>query len=297
MKILFIGSVAFSAHALRELIALSADVVGVCTLSASSFNADHADLTPIAKRAGIPVRETPDINSAESMDWIRARAPDVIFCFGWSRLIRAPLLAVAPLGVIGFHPAALPANRGRHPIIWALVLGLSETASTFFFMDEGVDSGDILSQVPVPIHPTDDAASLYDRITQTAMGQLRAFVPQLANGAFQRQPQDHERVNVWRKRGPADGRIDWRMSAESIHNLVRGLTRPYIGAHFELGDQHITVWRTAVEASAPPNIETDNDLIAFENNNVRELNRVQFEMCNFDRTCCEKITFLLLDAV
>ena len=84
------------------------------------------------------------------------------------------------LGVIGFHPAALPANRGRDPIIWALVLGLQETASTFFFMDEGADSGDIISQEYLIITDSDDAGILYEKITQTALKQLREFVPRLA---------------------------------------------------------------------------------------------------------------------
>jgi methionyl-tRNA formyltransferase len=63
------------------------------------------------------------------------------FCLGWSNLLKAEILKAAPLGVIGFHPAALPANRGRHPLIWALGLGLDETATTFFFMDKGADRG------------------------------------------------------------------------------------------------------------------------------------------------------------
>jgi methionyl-tRNA formyltransferase len=151
MKILFIGAVNFSAHALRKLINMQSNVVGVCTLSHSSFNADHCDLTPIARDANIPSRITPNINDKDVIRWIRERDPDVIFCFGWSRLIREPLLGIPKLGVVGFHPTALPANRGRHPLIWALVLGLKETASTFFFMDEGADSGDILSQVKVSI--------------------------------------------------------------------------------------------------------------------------------------------------
>ena len=94
MKILFIGSVAFSARALCELITMRAEVVGVCSLENSLFNADHTDLKPIADRAGIPFRYTPDINSEEVMNWIRNFKPDVIFCFGWSRLIRSPLLAL-----------------------------------------------------------------------------------------------------------------------------------------------------------------------------------------------------------
>jgi methionyl-tRNA formyltransferase len=255
MRILFVGAVEFSAHALRELIAIQAKVVGVCTLTKSTFNADHFDLTQIANQSGIPVRNTPNINDSEVFDWIHRLNPDVIFCFGWSRLIGAPLLALPRLGVIGFHPAALPANRGRHPLIWALVLGLSETASTFFFMDMGADTGDILSQATLSIEPTDDAKTLYNRITKVAMEQIRTFVPRLADGSFERQPQDHTLANVWRKRSVTDGCIDWRMSAESIHNLVRGLTHPYVGAHFEYQQQDIKVWRTEIEPTVPKNLE------------------------------------------
>lgn len=255
MRIVFIGSVVFSARALRELIAMGADVVGVCTIRNSSFNADHQDLTPIAQDAAIPVCTAADLNSQEGIDWIMSQLPDVIFCFGWSRLIREPLLSLPPLGVIGFHPAALPANRGRHPIIWALVLGLAQTSSTFFKMDKGADSGDIVSQVMLDIHPSDDAQSIYDRISEIALAQLREFVPLLANGSIQLMPQNHRLSNSWRKRGPSDGCIDWRMAASSIHNLVRGLTRPYIGAHFEHDDQLIKVWQTEIVPDAPCNLE------------------------------------------
>ena len=95
MKILFIGSVIFSAHALRELINMGADVVGVCTLISSTFNADHEDLTPIAEKAGIPVNTAADLHSKESINWISSLSPDVIFCFGWSRLIGKPLLGLS----------------------------------------------------------------------------------------------------------------------------------------------------------------------------------------------------------
>jgi len=222
MRILFIGSVVFSAHALRELIAMGADIVGVCTLIESGFNADHQDLTPIAEEAGIPVHSASDLHAPASIDWIRSLLPDVIFCLGWSRLIREPLLSLPPLGVIGFHPASLPANRGRHPIIWALVLGLNETASTFFRIDGSADSGNIISQTRIVINPSDNASTLYDRITRLALVQLRDFVPRLAEGEIHPIPQDHNLANTWRKRGPEDGRIDWRMAASSIHNLVRG---------------------------------------------------------------------------
>lgn len=264
MRILFIGAVEFSARALRELIAMRADVVGVCTLLESAFNADHVDLTPIAEEAGIPVCITPDINGEVALNWIRECEPDVIFCFGWSQLVRSPLLELPRLGVVGFHPAALPENRGRHPLIWALVLGLEETASTFFFMDEGADSGDLLSQRRIAIEPGDDAGSLYTRVTEVAMGQIREFVPLLKSERYQPRPQDHSKANVWRKRGVADGRIDWRMAAETIHNLVRGLTRPYVGAHFDYGEQAVKVWRAEVETDVPANIEPGKVLVVEE---------------------------------
>ncbi len=255
MRIIFIGTVEFSLRALERLIAIGADVVGVCTLKESAFNADHADLGALCAQHGIDCLYADDINGSAALDWIGARAPDVIFCFGWSRLLKSELLALAPMGVVGFHPAALPANRGRHPLIWALVLGLEQTASTFFFMDQGADSGDILSQRPIAIDPADDASTLYAKVCACALDQISAFVPQLADASFARAPQDHALATSWRKRGMADGKIDWRMSATTIHNLVRGLTRPYVGAHFTLDGQDVKVWKAAVVRGAARNIE------------------------------------------
>lgn len=265
MKILFIGAVKFSACALQELIMMKANIVGVCTLSHSVSNSDHVDLSQIADLAGIPVRVTPDINSIDVLLWIQSLNPDIIFCFGWSQIIKKPLLEIPLMGIVGYHPAALPSNRGRHPLIWALVLGLTETASTFFFMDEGADSGDILDQRSISILPTDDASSLYESITQLAICQIRDFMPLLTNNIHVRTPQDHKKANVWRKRGVSDGIIDWRMSAVSIHNLVRGLSHPYVGSHFLYKGEIIKVWKTEIFNDVPSNIEpgkiltVDND--------------------------------------
>lgn len=255
MKIVFIGAVRFSASMLEVLLAMKAQVVGVCTLSQSPSNADHVDLSALASGAGIPVRDAVDINAPETIAWIRGLAPDVIFCLGWSRLIKQELLGLPPQGVVGYHPAALPANRGRHPLIWALVLGLEETASTFFLMDEGADSGDILAQVPVPILAEDDALTLYQRVTQVAADQLRELVPALAAGRCVLRPQTVGQANHWRKRSRLDGQIDWRMDAVAIHNLVRALTRPYPGAHFLHQGQEHKVWKTEVVMDVPGNLE------------------------------------------
>ena len=196
-----------------------------------------------------------NINSPNSVKWIKDLNPDIIFCFGWSSLIKKEVLNIAPTGVVGYHPTKLPKNRGRHPLIWALALGLKESASTFFFMDDGVDSGDIVSQYPIKISENDNAGTLYKRITETALEQIEEFLPTLQSGDCKKIKQDHSISNTWRKRGKDDGKIDWRMSAYSIYNLVRGLTKPYIGAHFLYHGQEIKVWKAAMVKNIPINIE------------------------------------------
>ena len=243
MRIVFIGTVEFSRDALSRCLNLKANVVGVVTRQSSIFNTDFADLAPLATKYDIPVLSAKDINTQESLAWIKEKRPDVIFCFGWSSLLKAEILSIPPLGVVGFHPAALPRNRGRHPLVWALALGLKHTASTFFFMDDSADSGDILSQESVPITYEDDARSLYDKVTNIALTQIDAFLPRLASGNATRVSQDHQQSNSWRKRGYEDGCIDFRMSSRAVYNLVRALAKPYFGAHLQQGKEDVKVWK------------------------------------------------------
>ncbi len=255
MRILFIGTVEFSKHALEKLSDLKAEIVGVITKKKSPFNADFADLTPLCLKHNIPFLHVKDINASDSVAWIRNLFPDVIFCFGWSQLVKKDILNIPRLGVIGFHPAALPQNRGRHPLIWALALGIDQSASTFFFMDEGADSGDILSQRHFQILYKDNAWTIYEKVIKTALEQIEEFVPQLEQGTFQRVPQDHTKANYWRKRGKPDGKIDFRMSSRAIYNLVRALTKPYVGIHIEYKGEKIPVWSVEEVPLNKSNIE------------------------------------------
>lgn len=258
MRIAFIGAVEFSEFALRRVLDLAdAEVVAIVTRESSPFNADFRSLGPLAHEYGVPCMIARGNDQAEMADFLRSHAPDVIYCFGWSYLLRSEILSIGKHGVVGYHPAALPENRGRHPIIWALALGLERTASTFFFMDEGADSGDLLHQEPVVIRQHDTARTLYDRLKEVAGSQIATFTAQLAADDYPRVPQDHGRANYWRKRSREDGRIDWRMSDRGVHNLVRALTRPYPGAHFEMDNDDVRVWRASVVDSplALPNFE------------------------------------------
>lgn len=255
MRIVLIGTVVFSREMLLHLLSMRAHIVGVCTASSAAQNADYADLQPVCDVHGIAMHRTSDINSEATMGWIASQRPDVVFCFGWSRLIGKALLSLPPLGVVGYHPAALPANRGRHPLIWALALGLRETASTFFVMDEGADSGDILSQAVVAIAEDDDAATLYKKIVDVARLQLDALVPGLADGSIVRRKQDDRQANYWRKRSVADGQIDWRMPGEGVCNLVRALARPYPGAHIQTTGGPVKVWKASLVKDVAINAE------------------------------------------
>jgi len=249
MRIVFIGCVAFSQHCLCEVLEAGGQVTALFTLPGekATLNSDFADLRPLAREHDIPVHLVNNINASEQVEKIRAYRPDVIFVWGWSQIIRKTILSIPRLGCIGVHPALLPANRGRHPLIWAIALGLKISGLTFFWMDEGADSGPILVQDRFPILENDDAATLYRRIEGMASKMIPTFLPKLADGSAPRVAQDHTRANTWRKRGRTDGQIDFRMSAVAINRLVRALTRPYVGAHIEYKEHDVKIWKTHVE--------------------------------------------------
>jgi len=255
MKIFFIGTVEFSNLALKKLISLNADIVGVATKSQSKFNSDFTDLAPLSKQNEIPVKYVKDINAPHIIDWIKTLNPDVIFCFGWSSLIKKELLNLTHIGVIGFHPTKLPFNRGRHPLIWSLVLGLKSSATTFFFMKEGADDGDILSQKSFDIKYEDNAASVYEKIEKNALQQIESFLPKLKNNTYNRVKQNLAIGNIWRKRGIQDGVIDFRMNSITIYNLVRALSKPYVGAHINYNGNEIKIWQVKEEKFEKNHIE------------------------------------------
>jgi methionyl-tRNA formyltransferase len=255
LNIVFIGTVTFSYKSLQKLLSLNANIVGVCTKTNSAYNSDFEDLSPLCEMSNIPYHFFEDINSQITIRWIEKKQPDIIFCFGLSNLIKKELLQLAPMGVLGFHPTKLPQNRGRHPIIWSLALGLNETASSFFFMNEGADDGDILSQEVVTIEYHDNAKTLYQKIIDTALKQIEIFLPLLQNNTFTTIPQDNIKSNIWRKRSIKDGMIDFRMSSKSIYNLVRALTKPYVGAHIIYQNTNIPIWEVEEVVYNNANIE------------------------------------------
>ena len=255
-KILFIGTVEFSYKALSTLIENKFEIVGIVSKKESNFNSDYYDLTPLAKVNNIPIIYRTKDNKDEIISFIKSLNPDIIYCFGWSHILTKSILSIPKYGVIGFHPAELPNNRGRHPIIWALFLGLKQTASTFFIMDEGADTGDIISQEKIKIID-DNAFTLYNKIINVALKQIVSFTIELEMKEvfLNKIKQDKTQGNSWRKRTKQDGKIDFRMTSNAILNLVNALSSPYVGAHVEFQNQDVKIWNVRDEKSNLSNFE------------------------------------------
>lgn len=256
MKICYIGCVHSSVVLLKTLINNGKDIVGVVTQNSSNYNSDFESLIPLCREWNIPFVCVDQVEKEEIKVFIQNCMPDTIYCFGWSRLIEEQILTLPVMGSVGFHPAQLPYNRGRHPLIWALALGLKDTASTFFQMTAEADAGNIISQENVEITYEDDAQSLYQKVLDIASKQVLEFTDYAERYGKFPFVRANEGGNIWRKRDKLDGKIDWRMSSESIYNLIRSLTHPYIGAHFCDKEKEYKIWKAKVyQESVPDNLE------------------------------------------
>lgn len=255
-RILFIGSALSSKILLKKCINLKLNVVGVCTKKFSK-NHDFCDLKLEFKNTNLKFRYVDNINSPKNYNWIKNKKPDLIFCFGWSQILNKNIINLSKLNTIGFHPSELPKNKGRHPIIWSLALGLKQTASSFFIIKNQIpDSGNIISQKKVKINNYDNAKSLYIKIMKVACLQLNKIIKKISNKK-NLNLKKNKFSNQWRKRIYSDGMIDWRMTAASINNLVRALDEPYMHPHFYINNKEFKIFKSKIILDKD-NIKTEN---------------------------------------
>ena len=257
LRILFIGTVEFSYKSFEKLIQEGFEIVGLVTKKKSDFNSDFKDLSILAKKNNIPICFKNKNNEDELINFIKKTNPNIIYCFGWSHILSSNFLSKVNCKVIGFHPTELPNNRGRHPITWALFLDLKKTSSTFFLINEGIDSGEIISQKEIIISRNDNAFSLYKKITNIALNQILSFTNSItkSKGKIQIIKGNNADGNYWRKRNKFDGLIDFRMSSKAIYNLVRSLSYPYVGAHVIYNNNEVKIWKIKEEKCNLNNIE------------------------------------------
>lgn len=189
--IFFIGCVESSQITLQTLLNRNEiEVIGVLCRRKSRLNADFVDIAKIALEAGVAVYFSEDFTNKGRVQLLNEVQPEIVFAVGWSDLLDEDIIDIPQAGIIGFHPEALPQNRGRHPLIWALAIGLEETASTLFLMDRNADSGPIINQRIIKITSQDDARSLYNKVLEVLPIQINCVVDQLVSGGFSGTPQD-----------------------------------------------------------------------------------------------------------
>lgn len=220
------------------------ELAAIATLPAplATRHSDFVDLAPVAARHGASLLPVAQCNAPAFLEQMRAIAADIVFVIGWSQICGPEFRSAAGGRVVGYHPAPLPRLRGRAVIPWTILLDEKITASSLFWIDDGVDSGPLLAQRFFHVAPGETAGSLYAKHMAALDTMLRELLPKLAHGPLPGEAQD-ETIATWAtRRRPSDGRIDWRDSAEQVERLVRAVGRPYPGAFTDAAGDRITIW-------------------------------------------------------
>lgn len=244
-SIVLIGSVGSSEIVLNNLIDMNLlpDYVFSLNKAYSSNVSDFVDLTERAGKENIPTKLFKNINDDENIDIITKINPDFIFVVGLSQLVSEKLIKAAKKGVIGYHPTALPKFRGRAAIPWQILLGVRQTKSTLFFIDEGADSGNIIDQEEYIIESEDYANDVMQSSNEALNRMMKRVVPKLRQGTLDSLVQNHDEATYLLKRTPEDGEIDWTQSLNDIQTLIRASSKPYPGAYSIYNNMKVIFWR------------------------------------------------------
>lgn len=246
MKAILIGSVGSSKEMLEAMIEVEFPIALVFSLdeSCSEGVSGYQPIHRIAESNGIPYRVFRRINDRENIEIIKSVDPDYIFVIGLSQLVGPEIIALANIGVVGFHPTPLPRMRGRAANVWQVLLGVHKTKCSLFYIDKGIDSGDILGQQEYIIEDTDYAEDVGRKIDAAAAILSRKVLRQIMDGTLAPQKQNEEEATYLLKRTPEDGLIDWDLPIKDIHRLIRAISRPYPGAFGMYDGKHpLIIWR------------------------------------------------------
>src|ERR1044071_2591352 len=223
MTVLFIGGTLRGYLTLKGLVESGAGVAGIVSLRQDDHEVERYEepIRRLAEDRGIPHRETKWMKDRDYSAWIRELAPDVAIIVGCRILIPREVYEAPRLGSLAVHDSLLPAYRGFAPLNWAIINGETQTGVTLFYLNEGMDTGDIVAQRSVPIGLTDTAPQVYERVCQATVDVVLEGCGTLEAGSAPRIPQDPAAGSYTCSRTPGDGEIDWRRPTREIFNLVR----------------------------------------------------------------------------
>jgi len=268
MKIIFISGVKFGFDVLESILEKDWKIEASFSYlpEKKKFYSDYANFETLTKKHHILHKQVNNINDQENIDLIKKINPDLILVIGWSQLLKKEIIDIPKRGVIGSHPTELPKYRGRAPIPWSIIKELKTSALTFFYIQEGIDDGDIIIQKPFEIRDTDDATSLYKKMTLLGKNMLQEILPLINSGKITGKKQNFDLfIENWPKRTPMDGKIDWSKSAREIHNLIRATTHPYPGAYTYHKGKKLIIWKSTMDYSNT----NESGKIIIENNKIK----------------------------
>ena len=239
MRVLFIGTGEIGAPVLRWLAeSREHQLVGIVTQPDKPVGREQRIEAPPIKAAiganNLPVLQPKRIKNA--VEEIRALNPDLIVVMAYGQILPRDVLEIPRIACLNLHASLLPRHRGAAPIQAAIAAGDRETGISVMYMDEGLDTGDVLLQKPIEIGSNETGGSLHDRLAQIAPAALSDALPQLASGSAPRIPQDSSIATYAPKLEREDGRIDWNESAVAIERKIRAFN-PWPGAFTLITDR------------------------------------------------------------
>jgi len=211
-------------------------------------------LDEFCKNNSIDIVKIDHVNDDDVINVIKKYNLDWLFIIGWSQIANKRLLEAPRLGVLGMHPTLLPKGRGRASIPWSIIKGLEETGVTLFKLDEGVDTGPILSQYKIPLTNTTTATELYTSVNIAHVNLITGIVPKMLNESIKLQEQNSARATEWEGRTPPDGEIDLKGSVVTAERLVRATTKPYPGAFIAINGKKHIVWSARFASERSENL-------------------------------------------
>lgn len=245
MRVVFLGNHNVGLEALQS-IGERAEIVGVVAHPPDPEDGvRYASVHDYAQGQGWNVRRISG-KSPELPRWIRECRPELIWVTDYRYLLRADVLSLAPLGAVNLHPSLLPKYRGRASINWAILHGETTLGLTAHFIDEGMDTGDIIEQIPFELAEDQDVGDalriLYPFYRTLTARVIDAFLA----GPVAGRPQDHREATAFPRRTPEEGRIDWERPANQVRNLIRAVAHPYPGAFSTLDGRTLTAWKASI---------------------------------------------------
>ncbi|VIF65838.1 methionyl-tRNA formyltransferase [Clostridioides difficile] len=249
MKIVFMGTPDIAVPCLQKIIDEKYEILGVVTQpDKPKGRGKKLGMSPVKELAienNIPVYQPVKARDKEFIDTIKSLNPDVIVVVAFGQILPKGILEIPKLGCINVHVSLLPKYRGAAPINWVIINGEEKTGVTTMYMDEGLDTGDMILKTEVNLDENITAGELHDKMMNIGAETLKETLRLIEEGNAPREVQNHEEFSYAPIMNKSLGNIDFSKSAREIHNLVRGVN-PWPSAYTTYNDVIMKVWKTKV---------------------------------------------------